>query len=143
MATVIQSPVLDIVAVGLVDGSIFLYHLKEDLHILQFHQPGASAVHVITFRTGLVSSSRGCVRPCASLDGVAHMATGSADGDIHIWDLDAKRLLNTVKRAHDKAISSLHYIPQQSVLLSAGHDNSLKVIPRVTGEGLCLRARTH
>ena len=111
IVALVQSPVLDVVAVGLLDGSILLFHLKTDkilLRLIQSH----SQVTCIHFRT----------------DGKPHLATGSVEGDIYIWDLEQRRLLHCIKSAHDQKITSLHYIPNQPILCSAGADNSLKVI---------------
>jgi U3 small nucleolar RNA-associated protein 21 len=45
-----QSPVIDIVAVGLLDGTIALHNLKTDNTLMKFHQEGR--VTSISFRTG-------------------------------------------------------------------------------------------
>ena len=45
-----QSPALDVVAIGLMDGTIILHNLKVDQQVIQFKQGGS--VTAITFRTG-------------------------------------------------------------------------------------------
>jgi U3 small nucleolar RNA-associated protein 21 len=59
------------------------------------------------------------------------LATASETGHISFWDIGAGgRLLHTVRGAHDGNISALEWIPGQPVLISSGHDNSIKVCAR-------------
>ncbi len=87
MTCLAQAPSVDIIAIGLLNGSIILYDIKADEELMRFQQDGK--VTAITFRT----------------DGKqALMATASMQGQIALWDLDARRLFHVMTTAHEAAI---------------------------------------
>lgn len=51
VCTIVQSPAVDVVAVGLMDGRIIMHNLKLDKTLFTFRQTGM--VSGISFRTGL------------------------------------------------------------------------------------------
>ena len=62
------------------------------------------------------------------IDGEAVLASASASGHLAVWDLNNNgRLLHIVRGAHDRAVTSIEWIPNQPVLVSSGEDNSVKV----------------
>lgn len=105
-----QSPVIDVVAIGCLDGSIYLYNIKQDQLIVQLRQN--ARVRSISFRT----------------DDPQHhiMATASTDGDIALWDLDKRKLVHTMQGAHHGAIPKIQFLNNQPILITAGADNSVK-----------------
>ncbi|KAI8149510.1 Utp21 specific WD40 associated putative domain-containing protein [Fennellomyces sp. T-0311] len=103
-----QSPVVDVIAIGLLDGSIILHNLKMDEKIDTVHQD--DRVTSISFRT----------------DEEQMMATANMHGDIALWDLTNRRLLHNMKAAHGGLIASLTFLTNQPVLVSAGADNAVK-----------------
>ncbi|KAJ3122567.1 hypothetical protein HK098_002746 [Nowakowskiella sp. JEL0407] len=103
-----QAPAIDVIAVGLLDGTIALHNIKLDERVMTFYQEGK--VTSISFRT----------------DDVHMMATANISGDINLWDLDTRRKIHVMKGAHDRAISSIHFFHNQPVMLTAGSDNSVK-----------------
>jgi U3 small nucleolar RNA-associated protein 21 len=52
---VVQAPVVDVVAFGLLNGRIVLYNIRTDEELLSFRQEGK--VTSISFRTGKLPSS--------------------------------------------------------------------------------------
>jgi U3 small nucleolar RNA-associated protein 21 len=110
-----QSPVVDVVAVGLLNGGITLINLKLDEVITRFNQE--TRVTGITFR----SEGEGSGKDAAPL-----MATSNSSGNIAVWDLSSKRLVHQIMNAHDGYISSIHFIPGQPILISSGADNMIK-----------------
>ncbi|KAJ1921187.1 rRNA-processing protein utp21 [Mycoemilia scoparia] len=106
--TLEQAPVVDVVAVGLLDGRIILHNIKLDETLLTLHQEGK--VTAVTFRT----------------DELPIMATASAEGDISIWDLDERRLIHVMRGAHDGLIPSIDFLSKQPILISSGADNAIK-----------------
>jgi U3 small nucleolar RNA-associated protein 21 len=46
---------------------------------------------------------------------------------ISIWNLEKRKLQAVIKGAHESAVSSLQFLANEPVLLSAGTDNSLKM----------------
>lgn len=105
----VQSPVVDVLGVGLLDGTLLLYNVKLDKLLISFKQQGK--VTSITFRS----------------DEQHHMASASMNGDIAIWDLESRKLFHVIKKAHSGNIPSIRYLHQQNLLVSSGADNALKV----------------
>jgi WD40 repeat protein len=66
------------------------------------------------------------------------LASGSADGDIRLWDVETHELLGTLS-AQQKAIKSVVFRPQKGVLASVGEDDSI-VFWEVDFEGWSSRA---
>jgi WD40 repeat protein len=52
------------------------------------------------------------------------LASGSADGDIRLWDVETHELLGTLS-AEQKAIKSIVFSPAKGVLASVGEDDSI------------------
>ena len=105
-----QSPVVDVVAVGLVSGTIALMNLKLDQRLFSFHQDGL--VSSLSFRT----------------DGEPILASASSSGDICFWNLEKRCLSFQQKAAHNGSIPAIEFLFGQSLLVSNSADNSLKVI---------------
>ncbi|KAI8379183.1 Utp21 specific WD40 associated putative domain-containing protein [Radiomyces spectabilis] len=103
-----QSPVVDVVAVGTLEGSVILYNIKMDEKIDSVRQN--DRVTAISFRT----------------DEEQVMATASMHGDVALWDLQNRRLLHIMRGAHDGLISSIAFLSGQPVLVTAGADNAVK-----------------
>ncbi|CAO3687020.1 unnamed protein product [Rhizopus stolonifer] len=104
----VQSPVVDVVAVGLLDGTVVLHNIRADEKIDSVRQD--DRVTAITFRT----------------DGEHMMATGNMHGDVALWDLSDRRLAHIMKNAHDGYITSLTFLSNQPILVTGGTDNSVK-----------------
>ena len=114
--TVVQSPVVDVVAVGCQDGSIHLINLLYNEVLFKFsHKDGA--VSSITFLTD-------------STLGLSIMAsTSQSVGSIVFWDLNARKIMAEMPMAHQgKDVGHLMFIPNEPVLVSASEDdNSIKM----------------
>ena len=61
-------------------------------------------------------------------DGTPIMAAGGSDGAITFWDLEKRRIAGSQARAHNGSVTSMEFFQKQPLLLTAGPDNSLKVI---------------
>ncbi|KXS10068.1 YVTN repeat-like/Quino protein amine dehydrogenase [Gonapodya prolifera JEL478] len=120
-----STPVAGVVAVGFLDGSIALHDILMDERLMVLYQE--DRVSSIAFRT----------------DGATVMATGSARGDITLWDLEKRRVVAVMKGAHHGTVHSLHFFDGQPLLLSAGSDNSVKqwLFDAVDGVPRLLRSR--
>lgn len=103
-----SSPVVDVVAVGLLDGTIIVHHLRADERMIRLKQDGQ--VTAITFRT----------------DGIQTMATANSMGVIALWDLEKSRIQHVVRSAHAGSIPSIQFLNGQPLLLSTGTDNAIK-----------------
>ena len=132
-----QSPACDVVGVGFATGHILLLNLKLDLVLFSFRQD-SGGVTSLSFRTDA------SVHP--------HMASGSTDGRVHIWNLGAKntaldadddsdddrsfrklerKLQNTIEECHGGHVSRVYFLHGEPILVTASADNSLKVRVRV------------
>ncbi|KAI7864698.1 Utp21 specific WD40 associated putative domain-containing protein [Spinellus fusiger] len=103
-----QSPVVDVIAVGMLDGTVQLHNIKVDERIDSVRQE--DRVTAISFRT----------------DEEPMMATANMHGDVALWDLNTRRLVHNMKGAHDASISSLAFLHGQPVLVTGGSDNAVK-----------------
>ncbi|RKP27041.1 Utp21 specific WD40 associated putative domain-containing protein [Syncephalis pseudoplumigaleata] len=96
-----QSPVVDVVAVGMEDGTVLLHNARLDEPVMSVKQEGR--VTSITFRT----------------DEHQMMAVGNATGDITLWDLEHRRLIHTMADAHDGRVHA-QFLNGQPILVSTG-----------------------
>jgi len=107
---------VNIVAIGCSDGSIILLNLLYDELLFTFKQT-QGGVNQISFLTD-------------SNLGLSLMATACHDsGVIALWDLNARKIWAEMKHPHSgRAVSSLAFIPNEPVLVSASEDdNSIKM----------------
>ncbi|KAI9189913.1 rRNA-processing protein utp21 [Blastocladiella emersonii ATCC 22665] len=109
VTTIVQSPVIDVVAIGTLDGHIHLHNLKLDERIGRYHQE--ARVTALAFRSDKDASM---------------LASANHQGDIAIWDLAKRRLVHQVKGAHDGLIPSMHFLNGQPLLVTSGADNAIK-----------------
>ncbi|KAG0298509.1 hypothetical protein BGZ97_004027 [Linnemannia gamsii] len=103
-----QTPVVDVIAIGLLDGSIVIHNIRTDATIMTLRQEGK--VTAVTFRT----------------DDQHVMASANMYGDIALWDLDRQKILHVMKGAHDGSIPSIQFLNGQPILMSSGADNAVK-----------------
>ncbi|KAL0589873.1 hypothetical protein ABG067_002098 [Albugo candida] len=107
-----QSPAVDVVAIGLADGRVMIHNLQYDQLLMEFKQE--SKATAIAFQSDASAS-------------IPIMVSGSFNGDIAVWNLQRQRLETILPGAHDGSITSLVFLPNESLLISSGTDNALKV----------------
>ena len=120
VSVVVQSPAVDVVAVGRVDGSIQLLDLRLDEVLVQFSQ--SAPVTGLAFNTDerpVVKGKSGGSR--------ALLVSSGTDGGLVVWDLDSAQRVSVMARAHDEAICGLAFLPNEPLLVSASEDNVLKM----------------
>ncbi|KAJ1845509.1 rRNA-processing protein utp21, partial [Coemansia sp. RSA 2708] len=108
IACLVQAPAIDVLALGLLDGRVLLHNVKQDRAVMQLAQEGR--VTAVTFRT----------------DDAPMMATANAEGDVALWDLDARRLLHVMQGAHDGLVAAADFVVGQPVLVTSGADNAVR-----------------
>ena len=114
--SVVQSPVVDHVAVGLKDGTIMMVNLLYDEVLFTFKQREGS---ILT--TSFLTDTN---------LGLSLMASACKhSGTIVLWDLNAQKIWAELKVPHNaRNISSLAFIANEPVLVTASEDdNSIKM----------------
>ena len=104
-----QAPAVDVVAIGLESGDIFVHNMKYDETVVKFSQDWGP-VTSLSFRT----------------DGQPVMISGAASGDLACWDLEKRRLGHQVRCCHQAAVAGVRCLAGQPVMVTNSRDNSLK-----------------
>ncbi|RHY32767.1 hypothetical protein DYB32_002266 [Aphanomyces invadans] len=112
LTSVAQSPAVDVVAIGLADGRIFVHNLKFDETLMQFVQPTEGRVTSLSFRND---------------DKSPWLASGTSSGDVILWNLETQRLQAKIPVAHDADVATVLFLPSEPVLLTSSGDNSIKL----------------
>ncbi|CAI5514351.1 unnamed protein product [Closterium sp. Naga37s-1] len=110
-------------AVGGMGGAISVW----DLTNRRLHSIIPNAHVVLLFCCALLLSP-----PSHSSDGPPMLAVGGMGGAISVWDLTNRRLHSIIPDAHDGRVAALSFLVNEPLLLSAGADNSLKVLTAVS-----------
>ncbi|XP_040573506.1 WD repeat-containing protein 36 [Lepeophtheirus salmonis] len=120
-----QAPAVDVVAVGLESGEIYVHNLKFDETVVKFNQEWGS-VTGLAFRT----------------DGHPILTSCSNLGHIALWDLEKRSLSSVMRDAHpNHPITGLKTFQGEPLLLTSSPDNSLKqwIFDMTDGGGRLLR----
>jgi len=104
------APAVDVAAVGLADGSVFVHNLRFDETIVKFNQDWG-AVTSLSFRT----------------DGPPALISASPAGHLAVWDLQEKRLASQLRDAHAGEVSAATCLPGEPLMVTTSADNSLKM----------------
>ena len=123
-----QSPVADVVAVGLADGRVIVHNLRFDETVTTFHHDGGP-VTALSFRTEPGEPPL--------------LVSGGTSGNIVVWDLQAKQMHSRIADAHHGTVVGLSFLVGEPVLLSSGTDNSLRmwIFDQSDGSARLLRSR--
>ena len=116
VTAIVQSPVINTVAIGYSDGEIQLANLQTDQVLFTFKQTEGSI-------KGLTFSSD-------STMGVSLLASVSGEGSsITLWDLNKQKIYSLIQVPHSgRGISTVQFMPNEPILISASDDdNSLKM----------------
>ena len=105
-----QSPVNDIVAVGLANGNVWLLDILQSKRLFSLSTGGPFTS--LSFRHDPEHP---------------HLAVAMSSGEILIWDLNSQLLKERIM-AHSGKIGSVHFITGHPMMVSNGEDNSIKVI---------------
>lgn len=114
---VVQSPAIDVLALGLNDGRIIVFDIRSGETLLQFQMSSDSPSHLasitaLSFRTDNEAQT---------------LASADVHGNIALWDLDnGGTLSSVVRRAHERQIGGLQFFPGQAILVSSGADNCIR-----------------
>uniref|UniRef100_A0A6G1S835 WD repeat-containing protein 36 n=1 Tax=Aceria tosichella TaxID=561515 RepID=A0A6G1S835_9ACAR len=127
VTSLVQSPIENVVAIGLEDGHVYVQNIKYDETVMKIYQE-YGAITSMSFR----------------LDGRPFLVTASPVGHLMIWNLERKRLATQIRHAHANSISNCQFLRNESQLVTTGTDNTIKVWTLDMSDGggqlLCQRA---
>ncbi|XP_073952328.1 WD repeat-containing protein 36 [Choristoneura fumiferana] len=104
------APAVDVVAIALMNRKIMLHNLRLDQTVMDFtHDMGL--VVTLSFR----------------MDGAPIMVTGSTKGHIVMWDLEERRVLSQIMKAHSGKIAGMQCLMSEPLMVTNSADNSLKL----------------
>ncbi|KAK4684110.1 U3 small nucleolar RNA-associated protein 21, partial [Tremellales sp. Uapishka_1] len=110
IVTLVQSPAVDVIGIGYLDGSVRVYDIRQGELVMQVKMEEGAA-------TGLAFR----------MDGPPVLATSSSTGSIAVWDLaKGGRILHVQRTAHEQSITGLEFVAGQPLLISSSGDNSVK-----------------
>ena len=121
-----QAPAIDVIAIGLESGDIYVHNMKFDETVVKFSQDWG-AVTCLTFRT----------------DGNPVMVSGSSSGHVACWDLEKRKLAHQMRSCHSGPVASAKCLTGEPVMVTNSKDNTLKewIFDMTDGGGRLLRWR--
>lgn len=126
VVSLVQAPSKDIIGIGLEDGHIYIHDIRYNQTVMKMYQE-YGAVTSMSFR----------------LDGQPYLVTASDIGHLTVWNLQLKRLSSQIRHAHAGSISKCQFARNESLLVTSGSDNKLKIYTMDLSDGggtlLCQR----
>ena len=124
------SPALDVVAVGLADGSVVILNVLMNEVVMRFGNAAAGGTDGAANRRNGGDAAAATAGACNCLafrtgSGPPLMAVAGAAGAITVWNLKERRLHTIIKGAHAAAVTHLHFFAGEPVLMSSGADNAV------------------
>ena len=127
ITAMVQSPAIDVIGIGHLDGTIRLFDIKQGELVVQLKVDDGS-VTKLAFRLGERIIFRGVSWADHVADGPPILASASSSGSLASWDLSkGGRVIHVQRRAHEQAITGLEWVTGQPLLISSSGDNGLKV----------------
>ena len=126
ITALVQSPAIDVVGIGYLDGTIRLFDIRQGDLVMQLKVDDGS-VTGLAFRMGryIIAS---LIALTHRSDGPHVLASSSSAGSIAAWDLSkGGRVIHVQRRAHEQSVTGLEWVNGQPLLVSSSGDNSLKV----------------
>ncbi|EIW66765.1 hypothetical protein TREMEDRAFT_45592 [Tremella mesenterica DSM 1558] len=110
ITALVQSPAIDVVGVGHLDGTVDIYDIREGESIMQMKMDDGG-ISALSFR----------------MDGVPVLAAGSTSGSVALWDLSKEgRILHVLRGAHEQSVGALEWVPGQPLFITSSGDNTVK-----------------
>ncbi|KER27125.1 hypothetical protein T265_05748 [Opisthorchis viverrini] len=134
VACIEPAPALDVCAIGLGDGHIYLHNIKYDISLLKFVQDGGAVTSII-FRSDSLENTELDSYLSFLADGNQDlfMVTGSTSGQVNCWQLKDKgesRPVGATQTLHWDRIVSMFYLTNgdaAGAMVTSGADNCIKV----------------
>lgn len=110
ISCLVAAPVVDIIAVGLQDGTVCLMDIRQNKQLFSLqHQ---SAVSGISFRT--------------DIGGGSQMVVAQVNGMVALWDLNKQRLMTSWTAHEGFPVATLEFVQNQPIVITTAGDNSIK-----------------
>lgn len=145
--TIVPSPALDVLAVGLLDGRVLLRDVRQDSTLLELSNASGAGAKAESFLSRSLDEMRfrSMESSCSAVafDGGKLMATGGTAGVISVWNLETQTVHAIIRDAHDGPLSHMEFLAGQPVLVSTADDNSIKewIFDGTDGQPRLLRFR--
>jgi U3 small nucleolar RNA-associated protein 21 len=132
VTTIVQSPVVSVLAIGYSTGEIHLHNIHTDTPLFTLNQNSLAA----SSQNRRVTSLSFCTDPFVGAEKTTNqeqgggriLAVGHDDGYVTLWNLEKRRIFGDMRHAHEASPHGIHvqWLSGQNVLVTSGADNSLK-----------------
>eukprot|EP00658_Telonema_sp_P-2_P071659 TRINITY_DN60898_c0_g1_i1.p1 TRINITY_DN60898_c0_g1~~TRINITY_DN60898_c0_g1_i1.p1 ORF type:complete len:321 (-),score=76.63 TRINITY_DN60898_c0_g1_i1:95-1057(-) len=109
VTSIVQSSVIDVMAVGFQSGAIQVHDMRLDAAIVQFD--AEDTVTALSFRS----------------DGTNQLCAGCGNGHMLVFDLDKRELLSSFEAHGTMAVLGAHHLVGEPAMVTMGADNALHV----------------
>ncbi|PJF17266.1 hypothetical protein PSACC_02930 [Paramicrosporidium saccamoebae] len=104
------APALDVVAVGLKNGTVWLMDIRKNKRL--FSLCHSAAISGIAFRTDINDESQ--------------IAVGLENGTVVLWDLESRKIHSTWTAHESVSVATVQFIQSQPILITTGNDNAIR-----------------
>ena len=112
VSTLRQSPVPDVVGLGLADGRVALLNYRLNKILFTLAHPAQHAITALSFRS--------------DNEHYPHLSTADAFGNVYLWNLEEHKLIHCIPNAHSAAIHTCTFVGNSGIILTVSSDNSIK-----------------
>ncbi len=143
----VPSSALDVIAVGLMDGSAVVKDIRRDVTMLELKNAAGAGAKADAYLTNSVNNianrSLESSCSCIAFDSGSLMATAGTAGVISVWNLETQTIHAIIRDAHDGPVSHMEFLAGQPILVTTSIDNSIKqwIFDGTDGQPRLLRFR--
>lgn len=138
ITSLVQTPVLSVLALGFSTGEIHLHDIRTDRPIFTLNGSDSTVAAATSRGKGRVTSLSFCTDPAVGAGkskgegrgGGKILAVGDDDGKVTLWDLNKRKVSAVMRNVHEGPSGGgvvVEWLASQNVLVSSGGDNSVKV----------------
>ncbi|KAF8251672.1 Utp21-domain-containing protein [Wilcoxina mikolae CBS 423.85] len=131
ITTLVQSPVISVLAIGYSTGEIHLHNIHTDTPLLTLNQSqfaASSQLKAVTSLSFCTDPFVGAEKANKEEGGGRILAVGHSDGYVTLWNLEKRRVFGDIRNAHEPSPQGIHvqWLSGQNVLVTSGADNNIK-----------------
>lgn len=138
ITTLVQTPVISILAIGYSTGEIHLHNILTDTPLFTLNSAMPGSIAASSRGKKRVTSISFCTDPAVGAGktkregegGGKILAVGDDDGDVTLWNLKKRKVVGVMRNVHEGPSGSgviVEWLAGQNVLVTSGGDNSVKV----------------